>query len=114
MGIELERPELGQQALADGFSNEIGFDGTVRFLKNICGMWLIEECLKKWTTKGPLMTMTGVKMARSYGPLSHRSGCSRIRSSDSMPGAIREYCQKTEQLVPEEKEALRMPLVVWH
>ncbi len=49
MGLELADPQLGTNALNDGFSNEIGYDTTVRFLKNICGMWLIEECRRHWT-----------------------------------------------------------------
>ena len=109
MGIELERPELGEQALADGFSNEIGFDGTVRFLKNICGMWLIEECLKKWASEGTTYDYDQVvAMGRSYdGSLSLIDpDAPEFAAPDNMPEAIREYCRKTEQLVPEEKEAL--------
>lgn len=109
MGIELERPELGEQALADGFSNEIGFAGTVRFLKNICGMWLIEQCLKEWATEGTTYDYDEViEMARSYdGSLSTIDpDAPEFAAPDNMPEAIREYCRKTEQLVPEEKEAL--------
>ncbi|HCR28473.1 MAG TPA: rhamnulokinase [Opitutae bacterium] len=109
MGIELERPELGEQALADGFSNEIGFGGTVRFLKNICGMWLIEECLKKWASEGTLYGYDQVvEMARSYeGSLSLIDpDAPKFAAPDSMPEAIREYCRNTGQSVPVEKEAL--------
>ena len=109
MGIELERPELGEQALADGFSNEIGFGWTVRFLKNICGMWLIEECLKKWASEGTTYDYDQVvEMARSYdGTLSLIDpDAPEFAAPDDMPEAIREYFRKTEQLVPEEKEAL--------
>ena len=109
MGIELERPELGEHALADGFSNEIGFAGTVRFLKNICGMWLIEECLKKWASEGTTYDYDQVvEMARSYdGSLSTIDpDAPEFAAPDNMPEAIREYCRKTEQLVPEKKEAI--------
>lgn len=109
MGIELEQPELGKEALADGFSNEIGFAGTVRFLKNICGMWLIEECLKTWAGEGETYDYDQVvELARSYeGPLSLIDpDAPDFAAPDNMPEAIQEYCRKTGQSVPEEREAL--------
>lgn len=109
MGIELEQPELGREALEDGFSNEIGFAGTVRFLKNICGMWLIEECLRKWASEGETYAYDQVvDMARSYdGPLSLIDpDAPSFAAPEDMPAAIQAYCRKTEQIVPNEKEAI--------
>ncbi len=109
MGIELEKPELGREALADGFSNEIGFAGTVRFLKNICGMWLIEECLRKWASEGKTYAYDQVvEIARSYdGPLYLIDpDAPSFAAPEDMPAAIQAYCQKTEQIVPVEKAAI--------
>ncbi|WP_042430022.1 rhamnulokinase [Streptacidiphilus anmyonensis] len=47
-GLELERPVLTEAARRANFSNERGVDGTIRFLRNIMGMWLLEECRRAW------------------------------------------------------------------
>src|SRR5262249_40427580 len=52
MGVELPSPRVGEAALAANFTNEIGFGGTVRFLKNIAGLWLVQECRRAWEKAG--------------------------------------------------------------
>ncbi len=48
MGAELDRPLVNDQALANNFTNEGGVGGTIRFLKNIMGLWLVQECRRAW------------------------------------------------------------------
>jgi len=48
LGVELKKPIISEKALKYNFTNEGGIGGTIRFLKNITGMWLIEECKKIW------------------------------------------------------------------
>jgi rhamnulokinase len=48
VGAELRAPLLTREARAAGFTNEAGLDGTVRFLKNRTGMWVLEECVREW------------------------------------------------------------------
>jgi len=48
VGLELDDPVLSANALAAGFTNEGGVDGTIRFLKNVMGFWLIQECERWW------------------------------------------------------------------
>jgi rhamnulokinase len=48
VGAELRAPVLTPAARRAGFTNEVGLDGTVRFLKNRTGMWVLEECLREW------------------------------------------------------------------
>jgi rhamnulokinase len=52
VGAELPSPVLGPAAMAAGFTNEVGLDGTIRFLKNRTGMWVLEECVREWGEAG--------------------------------------------------------------
>ena len=52
LGAELEAPVLTEAARLAGFTNEAGLDGTIRFLKNRTGMWVLEECIRAWSEAG--------------------------------------------------------------
>ena len=52
MGIELPKPVINEQARTLGFTNEIGFGNTVRLLKNIIGLWIVQECRRQWVKEG--------------------------------------------------------------
>ena len=52
MGIEVPEPIITEESYAMNFTNEGGVDGTVRFLKNITGMWLLEQCRAVWSRQG--------------------------------------------------------------
>lgn len=52
VGTELSSPVLSEEARAANFTNELGVDGTVRFLANIMGMWVQQECLRQWASLG--------------------------------------------------------------
>ena len=52
MGIEVPEPIINEQSARLNFTNEGGIEGTTRFLKNITGMWLVEQCRKKWVAQG--------------------------------------------------------------
>lgn len=52
MGIEVREPIITEESYAMNFTNEGGVDGTVRFLKNITGMWLLEQCRAVWSRQG--------------------------------------------------------------
>jgi len=51
MGIEVKDAIINEETFALNFTNEGGIEGTIRFLKNITGMWLLEQCLKEWKKK---------------------------------------------------------------
>ena len=48
VGVELAEPVLTEASRAANFSNELGVDGTVRYLRNVMGLWLLQECLRDW------------------------------------------------------------------
>ena len=53
IGLELPDPILSPEALEAGFTNEIGLAGSIRFLKNISGLWILQECMKEWQADDP-------------------------------------------------------------
>jgi rhamnulokinase len=61
VGAELEAPICTNEAMRANFTNELGVGGSVRFLKNIPGLWLLQECRRVWESQG---------RARDYGQLS--------------------------------------------
>jgi rhamnulokinase len=65
VGVELAEPLLTEAARQAGFTNEIGVDGRVRFLRNVMGMWLLEECLRVWRTRDVAGLL---KAAEAAGP----------------------------------------------
>ena len=106
MGLELPEPVISQQSFEDGFTNEIGVGGTIRFLKNICGLWLIQECRRAWLEIG--LDVPYGKMASMAGEMEPFR--SLIDPDDpvfveagNMPERIQRYCGKTDQPVPERK-----------
>jgi rhamnulokinase len=54
MGVELQRPLVSENARSAGFTNEAGVDGTIRFLKNLTGLWVLQECLREWRKSSPI------------------------------------------------------------
>ena len=52
VGVELKRPVVTEAARAANFTNELGVDGAVRFLKNVSGMWIVNECIRNWRASG--------------------------------------------------------------
>ena len=59
VGTELGAPVLSEEARAANFTNEMGVDGTVRFLANIMGMWVQQECLREWASLGDSASGSG-------------------------------------------------------
>lgn len=103
MGIEVKDPIINESTFALNFTNEGGIEGTTRFLKNITGMWLLEQCLKDWKNEGityayeKLVQMTTVVPAfQSIIDPDHES----FANPACMPTAIAEYCWQTNQIVP--------------
>lgn len=103
MGIESEKPVINEETFALNFTNEGGADGTIRLLKNICGMWLIEQCKKEWEQNGALSYDEIVKSAKEATPfkcfINPDSPC--FATPVSMIGSIQHYCKETNQYVPQ-------------
>ena len=104
MGIEVKEPIITEESFRHNFTNEGGVEGTTRFLKNICGMWILEQCRKEWEREGKEYSYPQiVEMAHSA-----ESFVSFINPDDasfanpqSMLKAIEAFCVRTGQPVPQ-------------
>ena len=102
MGIETRSAIINDRSYELNFTNEGGIEGTTRFLKNICGMWLLERCRKEWTDApsdyGELMR--AAMAAPAFRSLINPDDAS-FANPTNMQEAIRDYCRGTGQPVPE-------------
>lgn len=103
MGVEIKQPVRSYDALSYGFCNELGIANTVRFLKNIAGLWLIQESKRQWERDG-LNHSFGelVTMAANADPfIAFIDPDDEVFASPgNMPKKIQDYCERTGQKVP--------------
>lgn len=104
MGVEWPHPVITPQGRDANFTNEIGYAGTVRLLKNIVGLWLVQECRREWAQQGrdyDYGTLTQLAAgARPFAALINPAD-PRFVSPDNMPGRIAAFCRETGQTPPE-------------
>jgi rhamnulokinase len=106
MGTESPVAITTEAALAAGFCNEIGVNDSVRFLKNIGGLWLIQECKRQWELDGsPLDFATMASLSAAAEPFSAfiDPDDASFASPGGMPDKIRAWCAKTGQAVPQDQ-----------
>ncbi len=104
MGVELSEPLVNADVLAHNFTNEGGVNKTIRFLKNIMGLWLIQESRRQWEREGQSLSFADLeKQARAAEPFTCfiDPDYEAFQTPGNMPEKIREYCRKTNQTVPE-------------
>lgn len=100
MGIESKEPIIDERSFAMNFTNEGGVEGTVRVLKNICGMWLLERCRAEWPeTDYSRITAEAERAEPFRSVINPDAQC--FANPASMTEAITEYCRRTGQPVPE-------------
>lgn len=103
MGVETEVPILTKESFENNFTNEGGVEGTTRFLKNITGMWLLEQCRKEWEKAGRSYTYSEiVKMAEQIGESSFivNPDDPRLANPASMCKSIAGICKENGQQTP--------------
>jgi len=104
MGIETRQAIINDRSYELNFTNEGGIDGTTRFLKNICGMWLYERCRKEWPEDVRRLSHPELQ-GSAMGVEAFRSIINPddpvFANPSSMIEAIRQYCRQTRQAVPE-------------
>ncbi len=106
MGVEIREPLINEQSLAMSFTNEGGVAGTFRFLRNIMGLWLVQECRRTWLAAGE-----DVSYADLAAMAEECEGFVSIVDPDAtvfltpgdMPKRIQDFCRETRQPVPETK-----------
>jgi rhamnulokinase len=104
LGAELDAPLITDAAAEAGFTNEVGLSGTVRLLKNIAGLWVLQECRRAWEAEGQATSYDElVQLASKNGPASAHISLRdpRFLAPGEMPRKIADYCRETSQPVPQ-------------
>ena len=104
LGTELEAPILTADSCQSGLSNELGANGKINYLKNIIGLWLIQESRREYKRRGQAYSFAELEQqALAAEPL--RSfidpDAPEFVAPGDLPGRIQEFCRKTGQPVPE-------------
>jgi rhamnulokinase len=109
MGVEVPEPVITPQSLGYNFTNEGGVCDTFRLLKNIMGLWLVQECRREWARAGQEYDYGALAQmaadAPPFGPIVDVDAHPFLAPGD-MPDKIRQYCQDTGQDVPESQGAV--------
>jgi rhamnulokinase len=108
VGVELDGPVLTPQAHRLNLTNERGFGGTTRLLKNVMGLWLVQECRRAWLREGDApeyAELAELAAAAPSGALFDPDLPDLLAPGD-MPARIRAACASARQDVPEERPAL--------
>jgi rhamnulokinase len=104
IGVELPKPLINEAVRQANFTNEIGCGGTSRFLKNVVGLWILQECRRDWARQGQDFTYeTLTHLAAAAEPLRSliHPDDPRFARPDRMLEKIREFCRETGQPEPE-------------
>jgi rhamnulokinase len=102
-GVELPAPVITEEARQARFSNEVGIDGTIRFLRNVTGFWLLQECVREWQTEGRSVDLG--ELARAAREVPGRRALIDVQDpAFAAPGAmtrrILRACQRTSGVSP--------------
>lgn len=109
MGVESKEPVLSDEVLSLRFTNEGGIAGNIRLLRNISGLWLLQECVRQWQSEGRSYSWDGVmQLAAHAAPFRSLvdADAAEFLAPDNMPAAIREHCRRTGQPEPHDDGAL--------
>lgn len=103
LGLELPEPNLSPAVLEANFTNEVGFGGSIRFLKNIVGLWIVQECRRAWEQEGRPYSYAELTELAAASP-SPRAWIDpqddRFAKPGDMPAKIRAFCRERGQPEP--------------
>jgi rhamnulokinase len=109
VGVELDRPVLTEASRQAGFTNEGGVDDRIRYLRNVMGLWLLQESMRTWEMEGHPEELTGLLIAAADLP----AGGPVIDPDDpnflppgNMPARIAAACARLDQPAPDSRPAL--------
>jgi rhamnulokinase len=109
VGFELDRPVIDEASRQANFSNEVGVDGTIRFLRNVMGFWMLQECERTWAASGAPQDL-GKLLAEAancpaFGSLVDTADPDFAKPGN-MPSRVRAACARTGEAVPESDAAV--------
>jgi rhamnulokinase len=109
MGAEVARPVITARSREYNFTNEGGVCDTIRLLKNITGLWLIQECRRTWVAEGEALSYDEItRLAAAAPPFAAviNTDAGEFLPPGDMPARIREFCRRTGQKPPDDKGAM--------
>jgi len=109
MGVEIDRPIVNERCLKLNFTNEGGIGGTTRLLKNIAGLWLVQECRRIWNQSGQDYRWEDLnQLSAAAPPLASLVDPDdpELLAPAHMPQALQAFCRRTGQTVPENPGAI--------
>jgi len=104
VGVELDKPVLTEESRAAGFTNELGVDGTVRYLHNVMGLWLLQESQRTWAARGLPVDLPDLLAAAAQVPAFTAvvdADDPRFLPPGDMPARIAQACARTGQTPPQ-------------
>jgi len=99
VGVELDEPVLTEEARLANFTNEGGVDDTIRFLRNVMGLWVLSETMRTWGTDDLAALLDEAALAPAFGPMVDVDASAFLPPGD-MPARIAEACAATGQTPP--------------
>jgi rhamnulokinase len=109
VGLELKHPVLTEASREANFTNERGVDGTIRYLRNMGGLWLLSECQRTWVAEGfqpELTTLLGAAAALPAGGPQINPDDPYFIAPDNMPDRIRAAVRRTGVVLPDDPAAI--------
>jgi rhamnulokinase len=104
LGLEVAEPQLGEDAAALNLTNERGLDGTIRLLRNVMGLWLVQECRRHWAAGGSEWTHDELHALAAQAPVEvalFDPDDDLLLAPGDMPGRIASLCRASGQRAPE-------------
>lgn len=107
-GVETDRPVLGEDARREGFTNEPGLDGRTLFLRNLTGLWLLEEAVRAWQRQGVEVSLADLlEQARLPGPVAFVDvGHPDFIAAGDVVMRLQQHCEATGQSIPRTPAAI--------
>jgi rhamnulokinase len=109
VGVELDHPVLTEESRLANFTNEGGVDGRIRYLRNVMGLWLLQESLRTWELEGGAEDVSALLIGAANlprgGPIIDPDDPSFLPPGD-IPARIAEACRRLDQPVPDTRPSL--------
>jgi rhamnulokinase len=103
LGVELPQPLVNETVRLAKYTNEVGFGGTSRFLKNLVGLWVLQECRREWMEKGEVSDYGEITKLAMKAPSLRafiRPDDTRFAKRGDMVAKVQAFCRETKQPIP--------------
>jgi rhamnulokinase len=103
VGVESPHPVINAQTTAQNLTNEAGIKGTTRLLKNVMGLWILQECRRAWGNHDYPELYAEAEALPSGGPTIDPDDLRFLHPSDDMPGLVRGWCRENGLRIPDSR-----------